>query len=454
MSLEKVYKYIDANAESFVEDLAKLVRQPSVSAKDEGIEECAELAERMMQEIGFSTRILRHTRGNPVVYGEIGSKKPGKTLLFYDHYDVQPPEPIEEWTEEPFSGTIASGRIYGRGTSDNKGNFISRLKAVQALLEAEDGVPAKIKFFVEGEEEIGSPNLEPIIKKHRAILSADAAIWESGGTNRRGRPQLYLGGKGILSIELRASGAVKDVHSSNAPLIMNPAWRLIWALKLLKDTEGKILVEGFYDNVKSPSEEEVECLNEVPFEEEEIKRELGINRFLKNRSGLEALKALLYEPTCTVNGLVSGYTGKGSKTVLPHEAEAKLDFRLVPNQTADEIFKKIVKHLKKHAFGDLQMLCQGSTDPSRTPLNDPFVKLVKKTAEKIYRKEAVVYPTNAGSGPMSLFRNLLGYPVVSVGCSHPGANQHAPNENLKVESFIEGTKFIATLINDFSSERC
>lgn len=454
MSLEKVYKYIDANADSFAEDVAKLVRQPSVSAKDEGIEECAELAEGMMQEIGFSTKILRHTRGNPVVYGEIGPQKLSKTLLFYDHYDVQPPEPVEEWTLEPFSGTIANGKIYGRGASDNKGNFISRLKAVQALLEVAGGVPVRIKFFVEGEEEIGSPNLEPIIKKHRAILSADAAVWESGGTNRRGRPQLYLGCKGVLSIELRASDAVKDVHSSNAPLILNPAWRLVWALNLLKNTEGKILIEGFYENVTSPSDEEVECLKNIPFEEEEIKSELGINRFLENRSGLEALKALLYEPTCTINGLVAGYTGKGSKTVLPHEAAAKLDFRLVPNQTSDEIFKKIVKHLKRHASGDLEVLRQGSTDPSRTPLNHSFVKLVKKTAEKIYRKEAVVYPTTAGSGPMSLFRNLLGYPIVSVGCSHPGANQHAPNENLKIGSFIEGTKFIATLINDFSSERC
>ncbi|MEM3641292.1 MAG: M20/M25/M40 family metallo-hydrolase, partial [Candidatus Bathyarchaeia archaeon] len=171
MSLEKVYKNIDANAENFVKALVKLVKQPSVSAKGEGIEECANLVEEMLRETGFSTKILRHEKGNPVVYGEIKSRKAKKTLLFYDHYDVQPPEPIEKWTYEPFSGKIADGKIFGRGASDNKGNFVSRLKAVQALLDVFGDLPVNVKFFVEGEEEIGSPNLEPIIRKNKHLLS-------------------------------------------------------------------------------------------------------------------------------------------------------------------------------------------------------------------------------------------------------------------------------------------
>ncbi|MCK4313505.1 M20/M25/M40 family metallo-hydrolase, partial [Candidatus Bathyarchaeota archaeon] len=187
----------------------------------------------------------------------------------------------------------------------------------------------------------------------------------------------------------------------------------------------------------------------IPFEEEETKKELGLKRFLQNKSGLEALKALLFQPTCTINGFISGYTDKGSKTVLPHEASAKLDFRLVPNQNSSEIFQKLVKHLERHGFGDIEIIKHGSTEPTRTPINDPFVKLVTKTAEKVYGERAVIYPTSAGSGPMHLFRNFLGYPVVSAGCSHPEANTHAPNENLRIGSFIKGTKFIATLINDF-----
>jgi acetylornithine deacetylase/succinyl-diaminopimelate desuccinylase-like protein len=449
MSLEKVCEYIDAHADVFVKDLVRLVKQPSVSAKGEGIEECAVLVEEMMREIGVSTKILRGQKGHPVVYGEIKPEKSGRTILFYDHYDVQPPEPLEKWTCDPFSGEIIDGKVYGRGASDNKGNFVSRLKAVKALSEVMGNLPVSVKFFVEGEEEIGSPNLEPVIKEYKDLFSADAAIWEFGGTDRRGRPNLYLGLKGVLSVELRTSCASRDVHSANAPIIPNAAWRLAWALNLLKDTEEKILIEGFHENVLYPSSEEIECLRRIPFEEEETKKELGLKEFLQSKSGLKALKALLYQPTCTINGIISGYTGKGSKTVLPREASAKLDFRLVPNQDPTEIFQKLVSHLKRHGFADLQMIKRGSTEPTRTPVNDPFVKLVAKTAEKVYSKKAVIYPTSAGSGPMHLFRNFLGYPVVSAGCSHPEANTHAPNENLKIESFIKGTKFIATLISDF-----
>lgn len=450
MSLQEVYNYIDVHAEEFIQDLVRLVKQPSVSAKGEGIEECAKLVEELMKEIGFSTKILKGYKGNPVIYGEKLSAISSKTLLFYNHYDVQPPEPIEEWKYEPFSGTIAGEKIYGRGASDNKGNIISRLKAVQAFIETAGDVPVNIKLLVEGEEEIGSPNLEPIIKKFKKLFSADAAIWEFGGTDRKGRPHLYLGLKGVLSVELKAKGAVKDVHSANAPLIPNPAWRLVWALNCLKNGEEKILIENFYENVSSPSLEELECLKSIPFEEKETKKELGIKQFLKGMSGLEALNALLYEPTCTINGFLSGYTGKGSKTVLPREAMAKLDFRLVPNQNSEEIFRKLTKHLKKHGFSDLEIIKHGSTEPTKTPTSDPFVKLIAETAEKVYGKRAVIYPLSAGSGPMHLFRNFLGVPVVSVGCSHPEANTHAPNENLKIGSFIQGTKFIATLISDFA----
>jgi acetylornithine deacetylase/succinyl-diaminopimelate desuccinylase-like protein len=452
MRLDNVHEYIDAHANDFVKDLVKLVKQQSVSAKGEGIEECATLVEKMMREIGLSTKIFRGKKGNPVVYGEKLSKKSDKTLLFYDHYDVQPPEPLEKWTYEPFSGKIADGKIYGRGASDNKGNLVSRLKVVQALSETRTNLPVNIKFFVDGEEEIGSPNLEPIIRQHETQFSADAAIWEFGGTDRQGRPNLYLGLKGILSIEIKATGASKDIHSANAPIIPNPAWRLVWALNHLKDKEEKVCIEGFYEKVLQPSSEDIKCLKNIPFEEEETKKELNLKEFLHNKSGLEALKALLYQPTCTINGLISGYTGKGSKTVLPREASAKLDFRLVPNQKSSEIYRKLVKRLKDCGFGDLKIIKHGSTEPTKTPINEPFVKLVAKAAGKIYGKRAVIYPISAGSGPMHLFRNFLGYPVVSVGCSHPEANTHAPNENLRIDSFIRGTKFIATLINDFASK--
>jgi len=450
MDMEKVYSYIDQHSQDFIQELAKLVRQPSVSAKGEGMQECAEMVEKMLQEVGFSTKLIPEKDGTPVVYGELKSKASKKTLLFYDHYDVQPPEPLEEWKFDAFSGKVYEGRIYGRGVSDNKGNIVSRVKAVEAFLETVGDVPVNVKFVVEGEEEIGSPHLEPVIKQHKELFSNDATIWEFGGTNYEGRPEIYLGLKGVLPVELRAKGAARDVHSANAPLVPNPAWRLVWALNTLKNKEDKILIDGFYDNVEPPSEAELQLLNDIPLEEEKVKKTLGLKEFLHKRTGIEAKKTLLYSPTCTINGFLTGYTGPDSKTVLPKEAMVKLDFRLVPKQMPNEIFKKLVKHLQKNGFKDIEAIKYGSTEPAKTPITDKFASVVAEAAEKVYQKKTVIYPTSAGSGPMHLFRNWLKCPVVSAGCSHADAKAHAPNENLTIEGFIKGTKFMATILKDFS----
>ncbi len=451
MHLGKVSQYIDAHYEEFIQDLARLVRQPSVSARKEGMEECAELVERMMRDAGLSTKILPEKEGNPVVYGEIRSDTSEKTLLFYDHYDIQPPEPLDKWISDPYSCEIREGTIYGRGVADNKGNTVSRLKVIQAFLETVGSVPVNIKFVVEGEEEIGSPHLAPLIKENKKLLSADAAIWEFGGTDRKGHPLIYLGLKGVLSVELRAQGATRDVHSANAPLIPNPAWRLVWSLNTLKNEKDDILIDDFFENVEPPSAEEIEYAKAIPFEEEEEKKDLGLEKFINNVTGVDAVKTLLYKPTCTINGLLTGYTGAGSKTVLPNKAMVKLDFRLVSNQMPDEIFGKLVKHLRSHGFKDVEAVVHGSTEPAKTPITEEFVQTVIKSAERVYGKRAVVYPTSAGSGPLHLFRNWLGYPIVSVGCAHEESRGHAPNENITVEGFVKGTKFIAAIINDFST---
>jgi len=450
VNIKRVYDYIDKHSQNFIQELARLVKQPSISAKGEGMQKCAEIVEKMLREVGFSTQVIPEKNGNPVVYGELKSQNSKKTLLFYDHYDVQPPEPLEEWKFDAFSGKVYEGRIYGRGVSDNKGNIVSRIKVVEAFLKAVGDVPVNVKFVVEGEEEIGSPHFAPVVKQHKDLFSNDATIWEFGGTNYEGRPEIYLGLKGVLSVELRTKGASRDVHSANAPLVQNPAWRLVWALNTLKNEEDEILIEGFYDNVEPPSKEELQLLDDIPLEEEKLKRTLGLKEFLHKKTGREAKKTLLYSPTCTINGFLAGYTGPGSKTVLPKEAMVKLDFRLVPNQMPDKILEKLREHLKKGGFKDIEAIRYGSTEPTKTPVTDKFVNVVVKAAEKIYGKRAVVYPTSAASGPMHLFRNWLGCPVVSAGCSHADAKGHAPNENLTIEGFIKGSKFMATVLNDFS----
>ncbi|UCB61333.1 MAG: M20/M25/M40 family metallo-hydrolase [Candidatus Bathyarchaeota archaeon] len=450
MRLDEIHSHIERYSQNFIKDLVTLVKQPSVSAKGEGIHECAELVEKMLRDVGFSTQQIPEKGGNPVVYGELESSNSKKTLLFYNHYDVQPAEPLPEWQFGAFSGEVHDGKIYGRGASDNKGNIVSRIKAVEAFLKIFGYVPVTVKFVVEGEEEIGSPHLASVVRQNKDLFSNDATIWEFGGTNHEGCPEIYLGLKGVLSVELRCKGASRDAHSANAPLVPNPAWRLIWALSKLKDEEERILIEGFYDNVEKPSAEELQMLSCIPLEEEKIKKTLGLREFLGNTSGTKAKKALLYDPTCTINGFLTGYTGPGSKTVLPKEAMVKLDFRLVANQRPTEIFRKLVSHVKKCGFEDVQAVQSGSTEPSKTPVTDPFVEVVAKAAARIYETKPVIYPTSPASGPMHLFRNWLGSPVVSVGCSHPEAKGHAPNENLTIDGFIKGTKLMAAILNDFS----
>jgi acetylornithine deacetylase/succinyl-diaminopimelate desuccinylase-like protein len=306
-----------------------------------------------------------------------------------------------------------------------------------------------VKFVVEGEEEIGSPHLGSVIRANRVLFSNDATIWEFGGTNYEGRPEIYLGLKGVLSLELRTRGPSRDTHSANAPLIPNPAWQLVWALNSLKNEQDQILIDGFYDEIERPSEADLSFLKSVPLEEEKVKKSLGLKEFLHRRTGMDAKTTLFFTPTCTINGMLTGYTGPDSKTVLPKEAMAKLDFRLVPNQTANEILTKLKKHLDKKGFKDVKVIRYGSTDPTRTPVTNRFVNIVMKAAEKVYKKRPVIYPTSAASGPMHLFRNVLHSPVVSAGCSHADPKTHAPNENLTLEGFIKGTKFMATILNDF-----
>lgn len=450
MIMKDVYDYIDKHQEVYLKKLAGLIQQPSISAKGEGLQECAKIVKEMLKNAGFSTLEIPEREGYPVVYGRLTSKNSDKTLLFYDHYDVQPPEPLEKWESPPFSGRIKNGRIYGRGSSDNKGNIVSRIMAVKALLETKGDIPVNVKFVVEGEEEIGSPHLEPVINEHRDRFSSDAVIWEFGGTNNEGRPEIYLGLKGVLSVELRGSGASRDVHSANAPLIPNPAWRLVWALNTLKNQNDEVLIKGFHDNVESPSPVELKMLEDIPLEEEELKKKLGLKSFLGNISGMQAKKRLLFNPTCTINGFLTGYTGSGSKTVLPNEASVKLDFRLVANQRSSEILKKLVDHLEQQGFRDVKVIPYGSTEPVKTPPEDKFVDVVANAALKVYKKKTVVYPTSAGSGPMHLFRDVLQCPIVSAGCSHADAKGHAPNENLTIEGFAKGTKFMATILHDFS----
>jgi acetylornithine deacetylase/succinyl-diaminopimelate desuccinylase-like protein len=445
--MNRVLDYIDIHWQEALADVMRLCRQPSISAQGVRLEETAELLAQMMAEYGVPCQILP-SKGYPVVYGELRGDSP-TTILFYNHYDVQPPEPVELWRSPPFDPTVSKDKLWGRGVSDDKGNIVARLLAIKAFSQVRGRLPVSVKFLIEGEEEIGSPNLPAFVTQNRQLLAADACIWEGGDVNWKGQPLITLGLKGILYVGLEAHGAQRDVHSSMATIVPNPAWRLVWALASLKDWEENILIPGFYDEVQAPTEQEIEAVQAMPSEEEELKQGLGLEHFVKGVSGFEFKYRHLFQPTCNICGIAAGYTGAGSKTVLPCQAKAKLDFRLVPKQRSEDILNKLRQHLDSHGFSDITIGFTEAEDPARTPLSSPFVAIVRDAAREVYGTEPVIVPTSAGTGPMASFTETLGLPTAHAGVEYPDSRAHAPDENIRLEDFVKGIKYIAAIL-----ERC
>ena len=446
----EVARYIEAHQEQAVEELLRLCRQPSVSAQRLGVEECARLLRDLMEGAGLEARVLPSpVEGHPVVYAQRRGRSE-RTLLFYNHYDVQPPDPLEEWQTPPFEPTVRDGAVYGRGVSDDKGHLASRLAAVRAFLATEGELPCTVKFIVEGAEEIGSPGLPEFVAEHRELLRADACLWEGGGVNWRGQPQVYLGCKGIQYVELVCRVANRDSHSSYGTVVPNPAWRLAWALSTLKDRDERVLIPGFYDAVRPPTEAELAALEALPHEDEELRRSLGLRGFVLGLRGREWLRRHIFEPTCSICGIGGGYQGPGTKTIIPAEARAKVDFRLVPDQDPEDVVAKLRAHLEAQGFGDIEVIVEHGEPPARTPIDHPWVRLVRETAREVYGQEAVVLPSTAGTGPMHVFAGApLHLPVASAGVDYPDNRMHAPNENVRLDYFLQGTLHVAAIMARF-----
>jgi len=452
-NLDELNEYIDRNIDRFIEDLKLLCQQPSVSAQNKGINECVSVLEKLMENAGIEVKVFEVKDGNPVVFGELRNENAKECLGFYNHYDVQPPEPLEKWDSPPFKPEIRDGKIYARGVSDNKGNIVARLEAVRAYMDVYGEAPVNLKFFVEGEEEIGSPHLEQFVRERMELLRADGYIWEGDGVDVEGRPVVSLGAKGILYVEFKARGPKRDVHSSKAPLVPNPAWRLVWMLSTFKGPDEKIRIPGWYDEVVPPSEKELQLLREAPFDEEADKQELGLREYLLGLTGVESQKALRFSPTCNIAGFSAGYTGPGAKTVLPAEASVKVDFRLVEAQKPDLLFERLKSHLERNGFGDIEVIRHGGYEPAKTPVDDPFVTRVIETAERVYGLKPVVWPSMAGTSPIYVIKNWMGIPVASAGgVGYPGSLIHAPNENIRIKDYINSIKYVAALIHPYGKE--
>ena len=458
INFEEIDAYIDLHLDDSIAELVELVAQPSVAAQNWGLAECAKLVGDMLQKRGFSTEV-HATGGAPVVFAERRRKMKDssaqKTLLMYNHYDVQPAEPLDLCDSPPFEPSLRAGKLYGRGVSDDKGQFVNRLYAIDALLAAEGDLPCNLKFIIEGEEEVSSLHLKDYISAHKERLAADACIWEFGGVDHREIPIQYAGLRGICYVELSVQTASTDVHSGlGGSIFPNAAWRLVWALNTLKGPDERILLPGFYDQIVPPSQRDRELMAELPDVAEDYHTRYGVKTFLKGlKGGFDLKLAEVFEPTCTICGLTSGYHGPGSKTVLPARASAKVDFRLVPNQTPELVLEQLRRHLDAKGFTDVEISFLGGEPPGRTDPDDPFIKMVVETAKPVYGVPMQVVPLTGGSGPVHPFIEFLHLPVASAGVAYPGTLAHAPNENIRLDLYLKGAKHMARILAAFGETK-
>ncbi len=425
-------------AEAFSDQLARLVAIPSVGAEGRGQAETAEAVGEQLRGLGLDVE-LHPTAGAPVVFAE--RRVPGApTVLFYNHYDVQPADPLELWDSDPFTLTERDGNLYGRGASDDKGQLVSRTIALRWLEERHGELPFGVVFAVEGEEEIGSPNMTAYVREQRERLAADVGFWEFGGVDAGDRPTLVCGLKGILSVDLTLRTAAHDLHSAYGPVIQNAAYRMGAAVASLRDENGRVLIDGFYDRVRPVSDAERRHIEAAPFEDDQVKAHVGVERFLGGATGSEYQRRLQLEPTLNVNGIHAGYGGPGMKTVLPASAMAKLDFRLVPDQDPHEVFTLLRAHLDRHGFGDVRAeLGEEPEWPARVDPGDPFLRHAAAALEEVYGSPTVIVVSSGGSGPLHPFVETLGVPMAMLGISYPGGRVHSPNEHVRWRDVHRGT---------------
>ncbi len=444
MSIEKIRDFVSANQLEFLDPLYTLLWQKSISAQNDGVVDCANLVMEMMKELGITTQLIE-TEGHPVVFGELMDPANTFTLLIYGHYDVQPPEPLEKWESNPFEPEIRNARIYARGAGDNKGQLVAQLLGVKTYLETMGKMPINLKFVFEGEEEIGSIHLASFVEQHKELLKADLVYTSDGSLHESGSPTILLGVRGMLAIELEAKGADRDNHSgNNGNIVPNPVWKLLDLLETMRDKNGKVLIEGFYDNILPLTEYEKQLLKKLPFDKKSVGEKIGYPQL--EMSGETYYRKLTMEPTFNICGVESGYTGEGIKTIIPSTARLKMDIRLVVNQDPIDIFNKIKAHVSLHA-PDVQVTYLGSMEPSRTNAELEVVKTVAQAVHQAFHTEPLIQPAMGGSLPNYVWTKILELPSVIVPYANFDQGNHSPNENIKIHNFLSGIVCTAHVIH-------
>ena len=442
--LSQVFAHIEANQEGFVGRLMDYVRHPSISAQNIGIEQVAGMLVAMLGELGMEAEAVA-TAGHPMVLGRSGNRPDVPTVMFYGHYDVQPPEPLDLWDSPPFEPTIRNGRIYARGVGDNKGQHFAQLLAIESWLKVHGELPCNLIVLLEGEEEIGSPHIAEFAERYRERLNADLVITADGPLHISGLPIVTFGVRGILSFELRAKTASRDAHSGNYGGVMpNAIWKLVHLLGTMKNAAGEITIDGFYDNVIPPTNSDRMHAAKLPLDLPEFMEDLGISE-LDAPTDRAFYDRLMFHPTLTINGLHGGYGGPGSKTVLPCEAIAKCDMRLVNGMTPDDVFEKVRAHVALHA-PDVELIRGGGMLPSKTEMDTPYAHAICRGITLAHGAEPLLYPALGASGPDYVHTQILGIPAFFVPYANADEANHAPNENLTIDCFIKGIRTGAAML--------
>jgi acetylornithine deacetylase/succinyl-diaminopimelate desuccinylase-like protein len=447
MTFARFDRYVDRHARSFTERLQTLCRMPSVAARATGMRAMAEAVEQMMQRAGIGTRTFKMGPGYPIIYGECGGGP--ETFLVYGHYDVQPVGHLTDWSVGPFAATIVDGKLFARGAANSKGDLVARLAAVEAYQKTVGKLPISLRFIVEGEDGLGSPSLYRFTTQHPELLAAQGCIWDEGYRDTKERPVISLGFKGITFLELRAHGARSDLHSKWGAIVPNPAWRLVQALATVTSPKGVITIDGFSSHVAPICDADAEALKAIELDEAGLKKEFRINGWVRAMKGQALVKEHIFGPTCTICGIQTGHTEAGAKTVLPSTAMARLDFRLVPDLTPDIVHKLLREHLDIRGFKDIEIIELGSAPLAKAPATSLVARAVIEPAMEVYGMAPLVYPMDPSSGPVGAVCGVSSpaTPVASFGISYAGSNPHGPDENIRVDDFLQSIKFIGRVIN-------
>ncbi|MXX56692.1 MAG: dipeptidase [Gemmatimonadetes bacterium] len=440
----------------FYRELDEFLRIPSVSAKSEHNRDTRRAADWVRGQLtgaGLTAEVF-YTPGHPVVLGEWrGAGRDAPTILIYGHYDVQPPEPLELWDSPPFEPAIRDGRIYARGSADDKGQLFLHIKALEAHLTTRGRLPVNIVVLAEGEEEVGSPNLVPFVREHRDRLAADTVVISDSAMFAPGLPSLLFSLRGLAYFEIHATGPSSDLHSgAYGGAILNPANTLARVIGDLHDNNGRITIPGFYDDIIEPSRETLEGIRALPFDPDEYAREVGVTPSGGERD-YSALERMWTRPTCDVNGLLSGYTGEGAKTVLPAKAMAKVSFRLVPGQTPERVRELLERHLARVAPAgvELTVIELHGGRPWRASLDGPVFEAASRALERSFGTRPVL-TGEGGSIPIVVeLEEMLGANTLLIGFALPGANMHAPNEWFATDCFDRGIDTLIHLYDELAA---